>query len=158
MRAFNQCQILLLKIYYTFVLIFSAATKFQLSLTPPDFTVHRVNDLFRALGPVAIFSAKRHWTAPRLVQLHRGKQTEGFGFSVRGDAPVMISIVESNSLAEHGSIKEGDYIVSIEDKDVKWAYHEEVVLLIKKCGDTLNMKIVTPMDINYLKVSIESNT
>ncbi|KAK9688363.1 PDZ domain [Popillia japonica] len=127
------------------------STKFQLSLTPPDFTIHKVNDLFRALGPVAIFSAKRYWTAPRLIQLHRGKQSEGFGFSVRGDAPVIIAFVEANSLAEHGGIKEGDFIVAIGDKDVKWSCHEDVVTLIKKFGNTLNMKLVTPMDVDCFK-------
>lgn len=77
-----------------------ASTKFQLSLTSPDFAQYKVNDLFKSLGPIAIFSAKRHWTAPRLVQLQRGRTPEGFGFSVRGDAPVIIAAVESGSLAE----------------------------------------------------------
>ena len=27
-------------------------TKVQLSLTPPDFSLHRAEDLFKALGPV----------------------------------------------------------------------------------------------------------
>lgn len=79
---------------------FSASTKFQLSLTHPDFGQHGVDDLFRSLGPVAIFSAKRHWTAPRLIQLQRGPGGEGFGFSVRGDAPVIIAAVDHNSLAD----------------------------------------------------------
>lgn len=69
-------------------------------MTPPDFAQYRVADLFKALGPIAIFSAKRHWTAPRLIQLHRGRTSEGFGFSVRGDAPVIIAIVDQNSLAD----------------------------------------------------------
>lgn len=71
-----------------------------MSLTSPDFAQYKVSDLFKALGPIAIFSAKRHWTAPRLVQLHRGRTIEGFGFSVRGDAPVIIAAVETNSLSE----------------------------------------------------------
>ncbi|XP_050295394.1 rhophilin-2 isoform X2 [Anthonomus grandis grandis] len=129
------------------------ATKFQLSLTPPDFAQYRVNDLFRDLGPIAIFSAKRHWSAPRLVQLHRGRTNEGFGFSVRGDAPVIIALVEAASLAEFGGVKEGDFIVSIGDKDVKWAAHDEVVTLIKSASDSLSLKLVTPMDRNYLKSS-----
>ncbi|ERL92459.1 hypothetical protein D910_09773, partial [Dendroctonus ponderosae] len=116
----------------------------------------RVNDLFRGLGPIAIFSAKRHWSAPRLVQLHRGRTNEGFGFSVRGDAPVIIAIVEPGSLAEFGGVKEGDFIVSIGDKDVKWASHEELVALIKTAGDSLSLKLVTPMDRTYLK-SLKSN-
>lgn len=77
-----------------------ASTKFQLSITHPDFGQHGVEDLFRSLGPVAIFSAKRHWTAPRLIQLQRGPDGEGFGFSVRGDAPVIIAAVDHNSLAD----------------------------------------------------------
>lgn len=50
-------------------------------------------------------------------------------------------------------MKEGDFIVSINEKDVKWAHHEEVVKLIKDTGDSLMLKLVTPMDRNYLKVS-----
>ncbi|XP_044742961.1 rhophilin-2 isoform X2 [Chrysoperla carnea] len=167
-----------------------ASTKFQLSLTGPDFAQFRVEDLFKALGPVAIFSAKHHWTAPRLVQLHRGNSNgnthhtsravhkviqnggsqcyvspsrrdisasssrdgeHGFGFSVRGDAPVIIAAVDHNSLADFGGVKEGDFIVGIGEKDVKWSSHEEVVKLIKKSGDNLTLKLVTPMDRNYLK-------
>ncbi|XP_043528415.1 rhophilin-2 isoform X1 [Frieseomelitta varia] len=128
-----------------------ASTKFQLSITQPDFGQHGVEDLFRSLGPVAIFSAKRHWTAPRLIQLQRGPDGEGFGFSVRGDAPVIIAAVDHNSLADLGGMKEGDFIVGIGDKDVKWSSHEQVVRLIKQSGDFINLKLVTPMDRNYLK-------
>ncbi|XP_058805812.1 rhophilin-2 isoform X2 [Phymastichus coffea] len=133
------------------------ATKFQLSLTHPDFGQHGVDDLFRSLGPVAIFSAKRHWTAPRLIQLQRGPGGEGFGFSVRGDAPVIIAAIDHNSLADLGGMKEGDFIVNIGDKDVKWASHEQVVRLIKQCGDSISLKLVTPMDRNYLKKPVRAN-
>ncbi|XP_031775353.1 rhophilin-2 isoform X3 [Apis florea] len=128
-----------------------ASTKFQLSITHPDFGQHGVEDLFKSLGPVAIFSAKRHWTAPRLIQLQRGPEGEGFGFSVRGDSPVIIAAVDHNSLADLGGMKEGDFIVGIGDKDVKWSSHEQVVRLIKQSGDFINLKLVTPMDRNYLK-------
>nr|CAI5860525.1 unnamed protein product [Callosobruchus analis] len=128
-----------------------ADTKFQLSLTAPDFTQYRITDWFRGLGPIAIFSAKRHWTAPRVVQLNKGRAKEGFGFAVRGDAPVIIASVEHNSLAEFGGVKEGDFIVGIGDKDVKWSSHDEVVSLIKSARDNLYLKLVTPMDRNYLK-------
>ena len=78
-----------------------AATKFQLNLTQPDFAQYRVNDLFQNLGPIAIFSAKRHWSAPRLIQLHRGDNcNDTFGLTVRGDAPVIVAAVEKNSLAD----------------------------------------------------------
>ena len=48
---------------------------------------------------MAIFSAKHHWTAPRCVQLQRGDAEAGFGFSVRGDAPVIVAGVDPGSLA-----------------------------------------------------------
>jgi hypothetical protein len=57
------------------------ATTYQLTLAFPDFSQYKVNDLFRGLGPVAVFSAKHHWTAPRTIQL-RKKEDEGYGFSV----------------------------------------------------------------------------
>lgn len=45
----------------------------------------------------------------------------------------------------------------IGEKDVKWASHDEVVTLIKNAGDALSLKLVTPMDRNYLKVSVVSS-
>ncbi|XP_030026224.2 rhophilin-2 isoform X1 [Manduca sexta] len=246
------------------------SSKFQLALTPPDFSQYRVDDLFKSLGPIAVFSAKRHWSAPRLVQLqkhdsrrHRhlrdddekirsrnsekrdrsednstyynqiirsdekytddyekknrvtkqngiyihsynnnfeyhpkvldydhkyeyrkgekergekkgrerrkeplrraaseynmsSRDEEGFGFSVRGDAPVIIAAVEPNSLADIGGMREGDFIISIGDKDVKWSSHEEVVRLIQQATDTLTMRLATPMDKSSLKASPES--
>ncbi|KAI8433136.1 hypothetical protein MSG28_013983 [Choristoneura fumiferana] len=259
------------------------SSKFQLSLTPPDFAQHRVDDLFKSLGPIAVFSAKRHWSAPRLITLQKhtdqrrassrrnerqrrdytdienGKRSEkrdrsednstyynsvirndekyddydkklqrvmkqngvyinsynnidyhpkvldydkydyrnnecyvktntenvngklkngrerrkeplrrvaseynvansktddeGFGFSVRGDAPVMIAAVEPNSLADIGGMREGDFIISVGDKDVKWSSHEEVVALIQKAGDSLALRLATPMDKSLAKSS-----
>lgn len=69
-------------------------------MTAPDFAHLPVEDLFHRLGPVAIFSAKHHWTVPRSIQLQRtGSSDSGFGFSVRGDAPVIVAAVDSGSLA-----------------------------------------------------------
>ncbi|XP_018784819.1 PREDICTED: rhophilin-2 isoform X1 [Bactrocera latifrons] len=159
-----------------------ACSKFTLSLTGPDFTSYKVEDPFKRLGPIAIFSARRHWTAPRCVRLQKGssiyhesahthyrchcptpneghevgcsqykEDVESFGFHVRGDAPVIIAHVEINSLADLGGIKEGDFIVEIAGIDVKWYSHQQVVRLIQSCGSTLELKVITPMDRNYLK-------
>ncbi|KAH8273287.1 hypothetical protein KR018_004836 [Drosophila ironensis] len=160
----------------TFFLL--ASSKFTLSLTGPDFTSHKVEDPFKRLGPIAIFSARRHWTAPRCVRLQKGSSTYhdvttynsiltpnnneeaqgqvqklggNFGFHVRGDAPVIIAHVQINSLADLGGIKEGDFIVEIAGVDVKWYSHQEVMMLIQSCGSVLDLKVITPMDRNYLK-------
>lgn len=53
-------------------------------------------------------------------------------------------------------IKEGDFIVEIAGIDVKWYTHQEIVSLIQTAGSAcLEMKIITPMDRNYLKVKRE---
>ncbi|KNC25819.1 hypothetical protein FF38_08154 [Lucilia cuprina] len=157
-----------------------ACSKFTLTLTGPDFTSYKIEDPFKRLGPIAIFSARRHWTAPRCVRLQKGssiyhdgthyhchcpspseghevgcslykEELESFGFHVQGDSPVMIAHVEINSLADMGGIKEGDFIVEIAGIDVKWYLHQQVVRLIQSCGSTLELKVITPMDRNYLK-------
>ncbi|XP_055389970.1 rhophilin-2 [Condylostylus longicornis] len=165
-----------------------ACSKFTLSLTGPDFTSYKVDDPFKKLGPIAIFSARRHWTAPRCVRLQKGSSSlysdrgichcysssneshksdcsksdqetkdsnydnaESFGFHIRGDAPAIISHVEMNSLADLGGIKEGDFIVEISGIDVKWYTHQQVVRIIQSAGSTLELKLITPMDRNYLK-------
>lgn len=150
------------------------SSKFILSLTDPDFTAYKVftyhpvssqdfptiyfllckknqiDDPFKRLGPLAIFSAKRHWTVPRSVCLKKASNSsnidsdnvvnslirpsdyssesasssssvvsdtsdgltlrnlnrrnlefaEEYGFKLRGDSPVIISVVVSNSLAD----------------------------------------------------------
>jgi len=128
------------------------ATTYQLTLAFPDFSQYKVNDLFRGLGPVAVFSAKHHWTAPRTIQL-RKKEDEGYGFSVRGDAPVVVAGVEQNSLADIGGMREGDYLVAIGDNDVKWSSHADVVKEIKSAENTLRLRLVTPMDRSLGKTS-----
>lgn len=178
----------------------NACPKFKLSLTGPDFTNWKVDDPFKKLGPIAIFSARRHWTAPRNVRLQKGsrksvllkshstgecicKRSSGskannatcevcqkytthryedtknvtkndnveYGFQLRGDAPVIISYVDMNSLADLGGIKEGDFIVEINGVDVKWCTHSQVAKLIQESSVSLELKIITPMDRNYLK-------
>ena len=141
------------------------ATKYQLSLAFPDFSQYKVQDLFSTLGPVAIFSAKHHWSVPRSVKLKKS-ENEGFGFSVRGDAPVVVAGVDHKSLAEvsqckrhalgsrttliiwfqAGGMQESDYVVAINDQDVKWAPHDQVVNLIKASGNNLSLKLITPLD------------
>jgi hypothetical protein len=121
-----------------------AATKFQLELSPPDLATHNVEDPFKGLGPLALFSAKRHWSAPRHVTLHR--RGDGFGLSVKGSAPVAIASVDDGSPAELGGVRQGDVIVGIGGDDARWLGHEEVVALVRNAGDSLALRLVTPMD------------
>ena len=46
---------------------------------------------------------------------------------------------------QSGGLKDGDYIVGINDGDAKWSPHDEVVNLIKASGHSLKLRVVTPM-------------
>ena len=43
-------------------------------------------------------------------------------------------------------MKDGDYIVAINEEDVKWSPHDQVVNLIKRSGNTLKLRLITPLD------------
>ena len=77
----------------------AASTKLQLSFGQPDFGQHPVVDLFRRLGPLSLFSAKHKWNPARQANL-RKLPDQGFGFSVRGDGPVIIAGVDGGSIAD----------------------------------------------------------
>ena len=52
---------------------------------------------------------------------------QGYGLSVRGAAPVTVVTVEPGSLADLAQVREGDLVVGLGDRDVKWASHEQVL-------------------------------
>ncbi|XP_061463068.1 rhophilin-1 isoform X2 [Rhineura floridana] len=99
----------------------------------PNFSKVKVTDIFHRLGPLSVFSAKNKWHPPQTVRLVRGEN--GFGFTLRGDSPVLIAGVIAGGCAAEAGLKEGDYIVSIDGKDCKWSKHAEVVQLLKVAGE-----------------------
>ncbi|XP_074646648.1 rhophilin-2-B-like isoform X2 [Tubulanus polymorphus] len=118
-----------------------------------DLVKYKVQDLFRDLGPVSIFNANQNWSAPRMISLMKPQEsqdTQDYGFSVRGGAPAIVAEVETGSIAQKASMRVGDFIVAIGDTDTKWSSHEEVVAMIKDCGELLVLKLVTPLE-NYLE-------
>ncbi|KAK6186398.1 hypothetical protein SNE40_008440 [Patella caerulea] len=116
----------------------------------PEFSKVKVTDIFKRLGPISIFNAKNEWSPPRLVSLNRD-QGQGFGFSVRGDSPVIIADIEPDSVAGRSSMKVGDFVVGVSDTDTMWAKHEEVVQFVRKAGSQLNIRLITPLDKNFLE-------
>jgi len=51
-------------------------------------------------GCLSIFSARHDWTPPRPVTLIRRHSEEELGFTVRGEAPVIVATVEDSSPAQ----------------------------------------------------------
>ncbi|XP_059171100.1 rhophilin-2-B-like [Physella acuta] len=109
-----------------------------------DFSKVKVVDIFKKLGPITVFNAANDWSAPRTVVLER-KPSEGFGFSVRGDSPVIIADMEEDSVAAKSGMKVKDYIVAIGEVDTKWAKHDEVVTLVRHANLSLTLTLVTPV-------------
>ncbi|XP_072426117.1 rhophilin-1 isoform X1 [Chiloscyllium punctatum] len=95
----------------------------------PNFSKVKVTDIFHRLGPLSVFSAKNRWIPAR--QAHLKKSEKGFGFTLRGDSPVLIAGVVPDGSADEAGLREGDYLVSVNEQDCKWSKHTDVVQLLK---------------------------
>lgn len=69
------------------------------------------------------------------------RSANGFGFTVRGDAPVLVANVENDGKAARAGFREGDVITKVNGRDVKWARHSDVVDMLQV--DKLEIEIVT---------------
>ncbi|KAJ8303299.1 hypothetical protein KUTeg_019695 [Tegillarca granosa] len=112
----------------------------------PEFSKVTVTDIFKTLGPISIFNAKNEWSVPRTVVLEKST-TQGFGFSVRGDSPVIVADIETGSVAEKSKLKVGDFVVAVGGKDTKWSKHEEVVKMVRQYGNHIELKVITPLNV-----------
>lgn len=130
---------------------------FEVYCITPPFSQNTVCDFFQALGPNHIFCANCAWSAPRTIHLEKDAK-QGYGFSIRGDAPVRVNKVEPDTNAEKSGIKKGDLIVAIGEKDTKWSLHEELVQLVRDSGDHLTIKLATPMDDDIASVTDSSSS
>ncbi|XP_066235720.1 rhophilin-1 isoform X2 [Saccopteryx leptura] len=99
----------------------------------PSFSRVKVADIFHRLGPLSVFSAKNRWRLVGPVHVTRGE--DGFGFTLRGDSPVLIAAVLPGSHAAAAGLQEGDYIVSVNGQPCKWWKHAEVVAQLKGVGE-----------------------
>uniref|UniRef100_A0A5F8HAV1 Rhophilin Rho GTPase binding protein 1 n=1 Tax=Monodelphis domestica TaxID=13616 RepID=A0A5F8HAV1_MONDO len=110
----------------------------------PSFSQVKVTDIFHRLGPLSVFSAKSQWRLKGPTRLTRGEG--GFGFTLRGDSPVLIAAVIPGGRAEAAGLKEGDYIVSVNGEPCKWGKHSEVVALLTGVGEEgVDIQVVTPL-------------
>lgn len=55
-----------------------------------------------------------------------------------------------------GGLKEGDFIVELSGVDVKWFTQQQLVKLVQNSKLSLELKVITPIDRNYLKVNSKS--
>lgn len=73
--------------------------------------------------------------------IERHPNFEGFGFTVKGSCPCMVTKVESEKPAFSGGLREGDFISKINGVNVSRATCETVVKMIKSSKQRLSLEV-----------------
>nr|KAG5693409.1 hypothetical protein BaRGS_009882 [Batillaria attramentaria] len=79
---------------------------------------------------------------PVTVSMARGKN--GFGFSVVEEFPVKVGRVDLASPAESAGLKQGDYIIKVNNQNVSRSTVVSVAKLVKKSGPSLLLHVQRP--------------
>ena len=75
----------------------------------------------------------------RAVELVRS--SKGFGFTISGQQPCILSCIVSGSPAENAGLRAGDYLVAVNSHNVGKAPHDDVVRLIGHSKGILRLQI-----------------
>ncbi|KAM4595337.1 regulator of G-protein signaling 12b [Fundulus diaphanus] len=73
------------------------------------------------------------------VEVARGRT--GYGFTLTGQSPCVLSCILKGSPADYVGLRSGDCILSVNDINVSKASHEDVVKLIGRCSGVLKLVI-----------------
>ncbi|KAF7275696.1 hypothetical protein GWI33_011359, partial [Rhynchophorus ferrugineus] len=75
----------------------------------------------------------------RTVEVVRG--ANGFGFTISGQQPCILSCIVNNSPADQAGLRAGDFLISVNGISVSKMAHDAVVNLIGNCPDPIKMTI-----------------
>ncbi|KAF8785505.1 regulator of G-protein signaling loco-like [Argiope bruennichi] len=92
---------------------------------------------------------KRPSYGVRTVEISRGKN--GFGFTISGQAPCILSCIITGSPAEKAGLRPGDFLIAVNGQNVSKAPHDDVVRLIGNSNGILKLQIAE----NYYSDSSE---
>ncbi|XP_032416943.1 rhophilin-2 isoform X1 [Xiphophorus hellerii] len=120
-------------------------TEHKAEMELPAATKVKVTDFFQRLGPLAVFSAKQKWTAPRKIRVCA--EDRDLGFTLKGEAPVQVVSLDPLCRAATDGLKEGDYIVAVGDKDTKWMAVSDMMRLLKDLDEEgIEIQVVSVID------------
>ncbi|KAL3289060.1 hypothetical protein HHI36_003503 [Cryptolaemus montrouzieri] len=75
----------------------------------------------------------------RTVEVARGPN--GFGFTISGQQPCILSCIVKDSPADYAGLRAGDFLISVNDVSVSKTTHDAVVNLIGSCIGPIKMTI-----------------
>ncbi|XP_060644055.2 rhophilin-2 [Anolis sagrei] len=120
-------------------------TDHKVEAVAPQFSKVKVKDFFEKLGPLAVFSAKQRWTAPRSVRFRC--EAGNLGFTLKGGPPVHIYCLDPACPAALAGLKEGDCLVAVEGADCKWLGVSEVLEKLRNLGDQeMEIQVISCQD------------
>lgn len=75
----------------------------------------------------------------RTVEVMRGPN--GFGFTISGQQPCILSCIVSNSPADLAGLRAGDFLISVNGVSVSKITHDAIVNLIGNCCGPIKMTV-----------------
>ena len=82
---------------------------------------------------------KRHIQGIKTVEVTRGKS--GYGFTISGQNPCILSCIVSGSPADRCGLKTGDYLMAVNGLNISKSPHDDVVRLIGSSSGLLVLQI-----------------
>ena len=82
---------------------------------------------------------KRHIQGIKTVEVTRGKS--GYGFTISGQNPCILSCIVSGSPADRCGLKTGDYMMAVNGLNISKSPHDDVVKLIGSSSGLLVLQI-----------------
>ncbi|XP_021378648.1 regulator of G-protein signaling 12-like isoform X2 [Mizuhopecten yessoensis] len=82
---------------------------------------------------------KRPIHGTKTVSVTRGRS--GYGFTISGQHPCVLSCIVGGSKAEEAGLKAGDYLVSVNNENVTKAPHDDVVRMVGMSTGTLTLQV-----------------
>ena len=82
---------------------------------------------------------KRPIHGVKTVDVTRGKS--GYGFTISGQHPCVLSCIVNNSPADRAGLRPGDYLMSVNGQDVSKFGHDEVVRMVGISTGTLTIQV-----------------
>jgi len=86
--------------------------------------------------PITAHQAQPAFKVAKLVRGH-----QGFGFTISGQAPCILSCVVPHSSADRAGLHAGDCLLAVNGCDVSRAPHDEVVRLVGSCMGMLRLHL-----------------